>query len=303
MAESRIKRGWLAAQVAAGTALTVYGLFKLLSDTFLLTQSSVLTTIVGLLIGGICSIPFLYHLLTPTTLRDFGLGRLKADRVCTHHEKQIDIRDDFSAWVTVRRTWVFLDNPLADDLFDSYSIDPKLQLHYFRYTSPDAVETGRKRASPNKVTVFWRPKTRIYPFVPYTHEDAWQPPMKYDMPSAMTAFHSIERTGLVTITIRAPFEIERISIFRRPRFRSLRSDVSHMKYALQSREFRWGSAEVSDDKHGVTWRMYEPPPGRTYECVFFRPGGVVHWEQEVLKHRLPRLIAARMRHLVSHGTA
>lgn len=292
MAESRIKQGWLAAQVAAGIALTIFGLVQLLQFFFEFTHSPLATALVAIMLGLVCTIPFLYHLFAPATLREFGLGRLTADRLCLRHEKEIDIRPDLSAWVTVRRTWIFLKEPPHDDLFDSYSIDSKLQIDGFKYISPDSLEAGRKCTTPDRLTIFWQPKTAIQSLIPYTHEDAWQPPMKYDMPSAMTGFHAIERTGIVTISMKAPFDIERVSIFRRPRFRSLRSDVSHMNYALNVKEFRWGSAELSADRRTVIWQMHDPPSGWTYDCIVFKVGGVAFWKQEIQKKgTIGRLLA------------
>lgn len=225
--------------------------------------------------------PFLYHLIVPSSFREIGHERFRSERVCTKHQKRINVSKDRTAWVTVKRTFVFLEQPSDDDLYDSYSIDPTLEIKSFQYHSEDAAEIGRRRTSLSGISIFWRPKSPIRPFVPYTHSDAWSPPVRYDQPAGFSSFVCTENVGEVDIRLDLPFDVEHVYLFRRPRWKKLNTDDSYMRYALKNADFRWGSADILSNRRVLTWRMYNPPVGRTYDCVFFEKGGLMYWRKRL----------------------
>lgn len=276
-----LSRGWGPSQAGIGVALAFYGLLQLIRDTRDWSHSIVVATLATIMILVILLAPFLYHLLVASSFREIGHERFKSERVCAKHEKRIQVFADRTAWVAVKRTFVFLEQPHEDDFYDSYAIDPTLEIKNFKYHSEDAVEVGRRRISPDKISVFWRPKSPIRPFIPYVHDDAWSPPVRYDQPAAFSSFICTEEVGEVNVRLELPFDVEYVCLFRRPRWKKLDSDSAYIRYALRSSDFRWGSAEILSNQRTIAWRMYNPPVGRTYDCVFFEPDGLAYWRQRL----------------------
>lgn len=285
MALASLKRGFRASQVTLSVLLACFGVSRLLREVATATASPFLTSAAAAVIGSAFLGPFLFHLVSPPALRAFGLGKLRGQRVCIATKKRVEIAEDYQATVSVTRRWVFLGEPHDEDLFDSYSIDPNLDIGDPPYDSPDAIEVGRKRVPPNRLTIFWRSKTPILPFVEHTHQDSWRPPVRYDQPASFSEFACIEETGYFETVISAPFEIERAVLLQQPSFRRLDSDSQFIQFVLRSRGFRGGRCEIAPDGKTLTWTLLNPLVGRRYLCVFFRKGGLSYWKSRLETER------------------
>ena len=281
MRREALQKGINSSQAITGMLLSVYGLIKLLLDLQMVTNSTVLPSIAGMLLVLLWIGPAVYELIPPEPLRRFGLNRLRSDRICTYHHKTVDIDDNLHAMVTVTQNWVFLEEPDQQDLSESYSIDPKLSIHDFPYCSPDGVEVSRKRTGKGSVTIFWQPRDPIIPFTEYVHRDEWTPPVPYDQPACYTEYHCVYKTGYFQTVVRAPFMIESAIVFKRPSFRRLRSDNDFMRFAIRKRHRSWGTWQIQKDGHGLLWTIVNPHVNKSYVCVFFKVGGKHYWEKRL----------------------
>lgn len=300
-----LKRVWATSGALATVLLTIVGLLELVDKIHARTSSIVATSIVAVLVIGLFILPFIYFWARPQTLKQFGLQRYESKSFCLEGIKRVDIGETWRATVTVSRRLVFMDFPGEEDLVDCYSIDPKLDIQEFQYSSPDATEVDRRRASPSRLAISWRPKAAICPYVEYLHEDRWQPPMLYDHPANYTEFHCDRETGIAKIIVTTPKPIEMAVAFKRPHFRSLKSDVAFMRYALDCPKRGCPQPVVTPSRRDLTWQIMNPAVGENYVCVFFYDGGVQLWkdriQQRSLANILRRLISTRMNSVFQIG--
>lgn len=232
-------------------------------------------------------------------LRRCGLEIPFRQVICTDQVKTVSIGPDMRAKVTVRRMLVFLDVPERGDLQDVIPVEPGTpaaggaEPDAASYTSPDAVEIGRERRG-DVAVVRWRPRTAITPYSIYMHEYVWQPSGAPGGPAMHTEVRCDMRTGRLVLEMLTPKTFSTAVVFKRPRWRRLKSERSLIKYALRRLDDRRAWPALTDAGTRLEWKVLGPKLGDRYVCVAFHAGGVAQWQERMKAATL----IGRLRHLL-----
>jgi hypothetical protein len=200
--------------------------------------------------------------------------------VCPEDVKSICVEPGVGALVTVRRTLVFLEVPEPGDLVDTIpesGADPASAL----YESPDALEIARGPRG-RAMLVAWRPRAAVTPYALYTHEYSWRPSGSYNQPAQYTEVGCEMRTGTLVLEMLTPAAFEAAVVFKRPRWRQLKTERSVIQHALRALDAHDSERPVIAD-HGrrIEWRLAAPKPGDRYICVAFHVHGVAQWQDRL----------------------
>ena len=89
------------------------------------------------------------------------------------------------------------------------------------------------------------------------------------------------RTGVLGIQAVTPAAFESAVVFKRPRWRELRTEHSLMKEALRQLESGAEKPAVFENGTRVAWYLERPKIGERYIFVAFHEGGVKLWKQRL----------------------
>ena len=210
--------------------------------------------------------------------------------ICPEHVKTIAISRDSDAKVTVQRTLVFLEAPEAGDLRDTI-LEPGSDSAL--YASPDGLELSRQRRG-RATLVTWRPRETVTPYALYSHEYSWHSTGVYGDPAVYAEVGCELRTGLLLLEMVTPGTFETAVVFKRPRWKPLRSDRSVIKYALRQLDAQAARPVIADYGKRLQWRLASPKVGDRYICVAFHQYGVAQAEERLKETSF----AGRLRHLL-----
>jgi hypothetical protein len=226
-------------------------------------------------------------------LRRSGLDVPFRGVVCPEDVKSMCVEPGVGALVTVRRTLVFLEAPEPGDLVD---IIPETGADAARslYESPDSLEVGRAPRG-RAMLVAWRPRDAVTPYALYTHEYSWRPSGTYAQPAQYTEVGCEMRTGALMLEMITASTFEAAVVFKRPRWRRLKTERGMMQHALRALDANEGDQPVITE-HGrrLEWKIVGPHAGDRYICVVFHAHGVAQWRDRLKASSL----AGRLRQMV-----
>ena len=229
-------------------------------------------------------------------LRRIGLRVPFTGVICPQITKTVFIESDWRARINTRRTLVFSEIPEPGDLSDRFPIGPDWPLEILFFDSPDAMEIGRRQKDAHTLIIEWMPKQPVIRYALYPHEDTWTSPDSHKKSAIAAHYRCDMKTGIFAVEFITPAQFEAGVVFRRPRWRHLRSERALMKHALGA--LHDGTAEKAHLDEGgkrATWRIEGPRLGERLVFVAFHEHGVVEWERRLDESSL----GGRLRRLVS----
>ena len=222
--------------------------------------------------------------------------------ICPEIHKTICIEGDWRARVNTQRTLVFTEEPRPGDLRDTFPIQPGAPVEVMFYDSPDAVEVSREVPNAHALVVSWMPKQPIIRYALYHHEDTWTHPESHKRSAIAAHFDCRMKTGAFTIEFITPGTFEAGVMFRRPRWRRLRTERTLMKYALAQMRAAGAVKPRLDEAAGGRRAMFElsgPRMGDRFMFVLFHAHGIVDWERRLhessFRGRLQKLVPRGVR--------
>jgi hypothetical protein len=235
-----------------------------------------------------------------TALRKVGLRVPFGGVICPEIRKTIFIEGDWRARVNTQRTLVFTDEPCPGDLRDRFPIEAGTAVEALFYDSPDAQEVARHLANPQTLVIAWMPKQPITRYALYQHVDTWNHPESHERAAIAAHFDCREKVGTFTIEFITPGTFEAGVMFRRPRWRRLRTERALIKYALAQMRVDGAIKPRLDETASGRRAIFEISGPRIGECflfVLFHAHGVVEWERRLyessLRGRLEKLVPSR----------
>jgi hypothetical protein len=200
--------------------------------------------------------------------------------VCTAGTRTISLDADGRVQVSTKQTLVFLEQPTAGDLCDTYALSPGERVDSVSYNSPDAFEITRERTHPGRVTVYWRPGAPpIAPYTLYVHQCDWTPAATLAGSAVCIEYQADVRTGVFAIELVGPEPFEAAVFFKRPRWPRLTNERRIVSYAL--RWLKEGREQTRIDGNKVVCDVHGPQVGDRYMVVAFRKFGVVDLEERL----------------------
>lgn len=164
---------------------------------------------------------------------------------------------------------IFLEEPKQDELVDIIDVYGQKIPSGFEYSSPDSVEINRVQKK-SSVYIYWKPKDRIDPYIPYTHVKEYFMPDDYD--SYEDGGYSFEvisdvPNGEITIEVESHHPVEKAVVFKVPRIEFF-DDI--LKYADQIN--RTVGPLPTINGHHVKWQGNNFDVDRRYSLVIFYEG-------------------------------
>jgi hypothetical protein len=231
------------------------------------------------------------------TLRSYGVELPFTAVICPEHRKTIRVHADGRVDVTIRRSLVFLTAPEPGDLHDLIPVDPETDAESAIHESPDARETGRRRAG-GSTYVYWTPRASLVPYALYMHEHGWSSLGSHGQAALYTEFRCDVRTGIASLELSAPVRVEAAVAFKRPPWRRIATERSLVKYALTLLESGSGRGVIAGDGQTVEWTVVGPAVGDRYLCVVFTEDGVRQWQSRLEETSIARRLRRAIGYLV-----
>jgi hypothetical protein len=203
--------------------------------------------------------------------------------ICPEQVTSIAIESSWRAKVTVRQTLVFLDAPEPGDLRDTLPMAAAAAHGGFIDGSPDAREIARRQRGKGPVVLHWEPIEPVTPYALYSHQCTWTPSSSYELTALCTECRCDKPTGILGLEIVTPGTVETVVAFKTPRWQSLRSERSVVKYALRQLEagVTGEQTTIADNRQRVELKVLGPQVGDRYICVVFHQYGVAHWQEKL----------------------
>ena len=223
-----------------------------------------------------------WHWLRPS-LQRIGVNVPFRGVICVEGTQTISIDQEWHASITTRRKLVFLEQPSAEDLSDTYGLGVGEPIDDVMYTSPDAVELRRDRKVPGRLTVYWWPREPIALYTLHEHEAAWRPLAAFDASALCVEYKCDMRTGVFSIECLAPRQLETAVLFKRPRWPMRLNERRIIQRALKELNSGQPLPQMLDDGRRVTCDVRGAKVGERYIFVAFRLCGVAdseRWLQE-----------------------
>ena len=211
-------------------------------------------------------------------LRRSGLNARFNDVICPEHVKTVWLRADGQIETTIDRKLVFLHAPPPNAMRDVVPATPDHAT--IRYESPDTKGFERK-TGPRDAYLYWSPQKPIVPYAIYPHQLRWQSPGPTREAAISVDITCEHRTGVLGIQAVTPAAFESAVVFKRPRWRELRTEHSLMKEALRQLESGAEKPAVFENGTRVAWYLERPKIGERYIFVAFHEGGVKLWKQRL----------------------
>lgn len=211
-------------------------------------------------------------------LRRSGLNARFNDVICPEHVKTVWLRADGQIETTIDRKLVFLHAPPPNAMRDVVPATPDHAT--IRYESPDTKGFERK-TGPRDAYLYWSPQKPIVPYAIYPHQLRWQSPGPTREAAISVDITCEHRTGVLGIQAVTPAAFESAVVFKRPRWRELRTEHSLMKEALRQLESGAEKPAAFENGTRVAWYLERPKIGERYIFVAFHEGGVKLWKQRL----------------------
>jgi hypothetical protein len=232
-----------------------------------------------------------------TALRRIGIRVPFHGVICPEIRKTIIIEGDWRARVNTQHTLVFTHEPCAGDLRDNFPIQPGAPTEVMFYDSPDAYEVSREVANAHTLAINWMPKQPITRYALYRHDDTWTHPESHKRSAIAAHFDCRMKVGAFSIEFITPGTFEAGVMFRRPRWRRLRTERALMKYALARMRAEGAATPRLDEAAGGRRAVFEIPGpriGERFMFVLFHAQGVVDWDRRLhessIRGRLQKLV-------------
>jgi len=269
--------------------VTAFGLVSIPLLMYQYTKSFQLVIIASAIIVLILIVPIVAWVIKPGIFAEFRISKAST-AICTQNLHFLEVQRNGKGVWRGSRVLIFLKVPEHKDLRDLLSLDrpfPPGDLYYF---SPDSDEIDRVRVDKDRVAIFWSPKRTIYPFESYEHTCHWLANTSHADPGNYKIFSIDLQTGYHKTVVKTPYLIEHVMAFKGPRWKKLRREIDVYKYGFKHKAPGCPQPRIINDKHGFEWEIHTPELGRAYFCVFFKEGGVEHWQREIRESRLVRRI-------------
>jgi hypothetical protein len=235
-----------------------------------------------------------------TVLRRIGVPVPFGGVICPEIRKTIYIEGDWRARVHTQRTLVFTAEPCPGDLRDTFPVQPGAAIEAMFYDSPDAYEVSRRVPNAHTLDITWMPKQPITRYALYRHDDTWTHPESHQRSAIAAHFDCREKVGAFTMEFITPGTFEAGVMFRRPRWRPLRTERALMKYALAQMRAADAVKPRFDEAAGGRRAIFDVPGpriGDRFMFVLFHAHGIVDWERRLqessIRGRLQKLIPSR----------
>lgn len=211
--------------------------------------------------------------------RRIGIDLRFPDVICVTGIRSVELDEDCSACITTKRTLVFLQQPAAGDLCDTYRLGADVSVSSVVYVSPDAIELSRVQTDPQTLTVFWLPRERVNLYTLYQHETAWRPLAAFSGPIFCLEYQCDMRTGAFTIEVVAPISFEAAVVFARPRWPRRLTERRIVRAALAHLRVPGVRPRILDAGRRIECSIQVPSVGERYLFVAFRNLGIATCEQ------------------------
>lgn len=280
---------------SATAILTVTGLVAVafeVADRFDSPRAGKLTAVIITLLLGVPAARF----LIPTKVqRRFGIRRYKAPPILASSIEHVEIASDFSARIDTTQTFIFTEQPGADDLVDIIDVLPTDAIDESSYSTPDSDITDIVRQTPSTLAVRWRPRVPIIPFVPHVHETSYNTPPVYGEPAFYQGMYVDRDTGYKDWEIVTAHPIEKTVAFLMPRMGARVTDgFLYSRYA-DGRGRGCEQPTLDPSGHRIRWILKRPEKGRTYVLFAVYAGRHNDVIGEAENYRLINRIRSRVR--------
>ena len=222
----------------------------------------------------------LYHWLR-AILDRIGIHLPFLGVICVEAIQTISIDEEARASISTRRKLVFIEQPSAGDLRDTYGLGFGRAPSSVIYSSTDAVELGREERPPGSLTVYWWPRDPLALYTLHEHESGWRPATTFDGSVVCLEYMCDMRTGVFSFECIAPAPFEAAVIFKRPRWPRRMTERTAIELALKRLNSHAAEpqARIMESGTGVTGDVRGASVGERYIFVAFRKHGVADCER------------------------
>lgn len=212
--------------------------------------------------------------------RRFGI-RDSSKLIITRRRDIISIGIHDSATIRSTKHMVFLEYPLEDSLVDLFDIELGKQLESSKYLSTDStIRLSRVGIDGKTAIVYWTPRTKIIPFVPYVHKSEFVPPVVYGPEAFYQSYYVDCDTGVAEWRIKAVRRIELTLSCLMPV-----GDEEVNQSFMYDATFNGANRDceqptLSENGMEIRWTLKQPIKGRKYVLFGFYEGTVERFRAE-----------------------
>ena len=201
--------------------------------------------------------------------------------ICVEATQTISIDEESRASISTKRKLVFIAQPSAGDLRDTYGLGFDRAPSSVVYNSTDAVELGREERPRGTLTLYWWPRDPIALYTLYEHESGWRPITTFDGSAVCLEYICDMRTGVFSFECVGPAPFEAAVIFKRPRWPRRMTERAAIEHALKRLTLNAAEpqAQIMESGKGVTGDVGGASVGERYIFVAFRKHGVAECER------------------------
>lgn len=250
--------------------VTLYGLWQIIR--IMRPSPTILRYVIVAVLLIAIAFPLIYRLTRPPLLREYNLPPISKEFLVTSHKIEVTIQKTGAKAMT-SRDYTFIKKPKKGDLYDLVEVTGEIAPHMVHYNSPDSDQIEFERRNRNKLIIYWKPKSEVYPYTIYPHRFSWTPSVRLDDDINYFFISPTYLTGITSIEIQTYRAINESFAFTTKKL--FKDEESVYRYAIFLKKTSLPQPLVDDSRLAVRLEISNPKPGIRHYLVWSHDKSIV----------------------------